>query len=137
MNSTDFGDASVGRRHGRGFVLALAGLLAVGGVAHAQQPVPAVGAAASAASAASAPAPRATAPTSPTTRLIEAARPAPDAGRGNVATPQVAVPLRRAPPDPVAVKPGRPAAPQGALDESAARCQAERASGLRTNCRKP
>ena len=93
----------------------------------AQQPPPAPTAAASSVQ-------KATAPTSPTTRLLQDARPSGDEGRENVATPQVAIPLKRTASRPVALKPGRPERTRGSVDETAARCGAERASGVQAEC---
>lgn len=131
-NSHDLSERACNRRRRvrAGLALMLAGLLAAAGTIALAQSAPATPASAASA----APGPRTTAPTSPTARLIDAARPADDA-RENVAVPQVAVPLRGAVPDPVPVKPGRTAAPKGGVDDAAARCVAERASGARTNCR--
>jgi len=78
-----------------------------------------------------------TAPTSPTTRLLQDARPSSDKGRENLATPQVAIPLRRTAPKPVALKPGKPERRKGGVDETAARCQAERASEVLAKCATP
>lgn len=78
-----------------------------------------------------------TAPTSPTTRLLQDARPSGDEGRENVATPQLAVPLRRGTPNATALKPGKPKRPNGSVDDTAARCKAERASGVHAKCATP
>lgn len=74
--------------------------------------------------------PTATAPTNPTTRVLQNARPSGDQGKENLATPQVAVPLKRAAPNPIALKPGKQQA-NGTVDDSVARCKAERASGVK------
>ena len=80
---------------------------------------------------------RDTAPTSPTTQLIQDARSSRKDGREDVATPQMAVPLGRTAQKPVALKPGRPEQPKGGVDETAARCQAEKASGPHAKCATP
>ena len=77
---------------------------------------------------------RTTAPTSATKRMLDSARKEEGATKQNVPTPQVAVPLRRTATDPKALKPGKRERAAGSVDESAARCQAEQASGLRGDC---
>ncbi|MEY4563387.1 MAG: hypothetical protein RLZZ618_2664 [Pseudomonadota bacterium] len=96
----------------------------------AQQPTPSP-----AKTAASAPL-RETAP-GPATRPTQDGPPAQSDQPGNVATPQVSIPLKRAKPDPVALKPGKREPARGGIDDSVARCQARAASGPRANCGKP
>ena len=74
-----------------------------------------------------------TAPTNPTTRVLQDARPS-DGRQEGAATPQVAIPLKRAASSPIALKPGKPRAPSGTVNDSVARCKAGGASGVQTKC---
>jgi hypothetical protein len=78
-----------------------------------------------------------TAPTNPTDRLLQDTRPSVDERQDPVATPQVAIPLQRTAPNPVALKPGKAASSTGRVDDAAARCLAARTPGSRSDCPKP
>ena len=84
--------------------------------------------------AAGAAASQATAPTNPTVAAIENARSAAELRADAAALPQLALPLKRGAPNPVATKPGRPVGPRGSVRDDVARCQAQRDADTRPDC---
>lgn len=117
---------------------ALAAVVLAAGMGHAAAQTSAATAGSAPSASPTAPdGPRATAPTRSTDRVLDAGRQEPLATKEQVATPQLAVPLRRSATDGdgiSAVKPGKPRPAAGGVDDAAARC---RAQGDRVPCNSP